>query len=87
MQTNECANRHYPLLIATYSPVRLDPDSSALRTVPSKASLLRANLEHFLKEAVYNLLSWVRDNDNHVVGSLMIEIDHIFIYSTADANV
>jgi hypothetical protein len=25
---------------------------------------LRANLEHSLKEAVYNLLSWVRDNDD-----------------------
>ncbi len=35
----------------------LDPDLSALGTVRSKASSLRANLEHSLKEAVYNLLS------------------------------
>jgi hypothetical protein len=43
--------------MAAYSLVRLDPESSALETVRSKASSLRANLEHSLKEAVYNLLS------------------------------
>ncbi|OYR60067.1 IS701 family transposase, partial [Halorubrum ezzemoulense] len=63
MQTNEGASRHWHLLMAAYSLVRLDPESSALGTVRSKASSLRANLEHSLKEAVYNLLSWVRDND------------------------
>jgi len=68
--------------MAAYTLVRLDPDSRALGTVRSKASSLRANLEHSLKEAVYNLLSWVRDNDD-----LMEEIDHLFVHSTADANV
>ncbi|PHQ42413.1 IS701 family transposase, partial [Halorubrum sp. C191] len=63
MQTDEGASRHWHLLMAAYSLVRLDPESSALGTVRSKASSLRANLEHSLKEAVYNLLSWVRDND------------------------
>jgi len=38
------------------SLVRLDSDSSALGTVRSKASSLRANLEHSLRKAVYNLL-------------------------------
>jgi len=33
------------------------------------------NLEHSLKEAIYNLLSWVRDNDDRVVDDLMTEID------------
>ena len=73
--------------MAAYSLVRLDPESSALGTVRSKASSLRANLEHSLKEAVYNLLSWVRDNDEQSVDDLMTEIDHLFVHSTADANV
>ncbi|MDB2293826.1 IS701 family transposase [Halorubrum ezzemoulense] len=87
IQTNEGASRHWHLLMAAYSLVRLDPESSALGTVRSKASSLRANLEHSLKEAVYNLLSWVRDNDDHSVDDLMEEIDHLFVHSTADANV
>jgi hypothetical protein len=73
--------------MAAYSLVRLDPESSALGTVRSKASSLRANLEHSLKEAVYDLLSWVRDNDDRSVNDLMNEIDHLFIHSTAEANV
>jgi SRSO17 transposase len=87
MQIDEGASRHWHLLMAAYSLVRLDPDSSALGTVRSKASSLRANLEHSLKEAVYNLLSWVRNNDGRGVDDLMNEIDHLFVHSTADANV
>ncbi|QAU14057.1 IS701 family transposase (plasmid) [Halorubrum sp. BOL3-1] len=87
MQTDEGASRHWHLLMAAYSLVRLDFDSRALGTVRSKASSLRANLEHSLKEAVYNLLSWVRDNDDRSVDDLMEEIDHLFVHSTADANV
>ena len=87
MQLEEGASRHWHLLMAAYSLVRLDPESSALGTVRSKASSLRANLEHSLKEAVYNLLSWVRDNDEQSVDDLMTEIDHLFVHSTADANV
>ena len=67
--------------------VRLDPDSSASGTVRSKASSLRANLEHSLKEAVYNLLSWVRDNDDRGVEDPMDEIGYPLVHSTADANV
>ena len=87
MQTDESASRHWHLLMAVYSLVRLDPESSALGTVRSKASSLRANLEHSLKEAVYNLLSWVRDNEDRDVNDLMHEIDHLFIHSTAEASV
>ena len=87
MQTDKGASRHWHLLMAAYSLVRLDPDSSALGTVRSKASSLRANLEHSLKEAVYNLLSWVRNNDNRGVEDLMTEIDHLFVHSTAEVNV
>ncbi len=87
MQLEEGASRHWNLLMAAYSFLRLDPDSSVLGTVRSKASSLRANLEHSLKEAVYNLLSWVRDNDDRGVDDLMTEIDHLFVHSTAEANV
>ena len=73
--------------MTAYSLVRLDPDSSALGTVRSKASSLRANPEHSLKEAVYDLLSWVRDNDDRRVDDLMEEIDHLLLHSTTDANV
>jgi hypothetical protein len=62
------------------------PEPSASGTVRSKRCF-RANLEHSLKEAVYNLLSWVRDNDNRDVDDLMNEIDHLFVHSTADASV
>ena len=41
MQTDEGASRHWHLLMAAYSLVRLDPESSALGTVRSKASSLR----------------------------------------------
>jgi hypothetical protein len=87
MQTDEGASRHWHLLMAAYSLVRLDPESSALGTVRSKASPRRANLKYSLKEAVYNLPSWVRDNDDRGVDDLMEEIDYLFVHSTADANV
>lgn len=75
--------------MAADSLVRLDLESSGLGMVRSKASSLRTNLEHSLKvkEAVYNLFSWVRDNDDRGVDDLIEEIDHLFVYSTIDANV
>jgi len=42
-----------------------------LGTVRSKASSLRANLEHSLKEAVYNHLSWIRANGDNGVNNLI----------------
>jgi hypothetical protein len=87
MQLEEGASRHWHLLMAAYSFLRLDPDSSVLGTVRSKASSLRANLEHSLKETLYNLLSWVRDNDEYSVDDLMAEIDHLFVHSTTDPHV
>jgi hypothetical protein len=35
----------------------------------------------------HNPLSWVRDNDDRDVDEFMEEIDHLFVHSTADANV
>jgi len=72
--------------MAACSLVRLDPESSALETVRSKASSLQASLEHSLKEAVY-ILSLVRDNDDRGVDDRTEEIDHRLVHSTADTSV
>jgi hypothetical protein len=50
-------------------------------------SSLRANLERSLKEAVYNLFSWVRNNNDRGVNDPMKEVNHLFVHSTADTNV
>ena len=73
--------------MAASSPVRRDPDSSASGTGRSTALSLRANPERSLKEAVYNLLSWVRDDDDRGVDDLTDEIDHRFVHSTTDTTV
>jgi len=72
--------------MAAYSLVRLDPELRALGTVCSKASSLRANLENSLKERLQpSLVGW--DNDDRGVDDLIDEIDHLFVHSTAEANV
>ena len=76
---DEGANKHWHLLMVAYSLLRLGPDSSALGTVRSKASSLRADLEHSLKEAVYNLFVWVRENRDRTMDDLMAKIEHLFI--------
>ena len=80
LQRDEGASRHWHLLMLAYSLVRLGPALSVLGAVRSKASSLRADLEHSLKEAVYNLLSWVRDNDDQEVDDLIQELDHLFVH-------
>ena len=52
-----------------------------------KASSLQAKLKHSLKETVYNLLSWVRDNDDRGVDELIEEADQLFVHPTAGAKV
>ena len=76
---DEGANKHWHLLMVAYSFLRLGPASSALGMVRSKASSLRADLEHSLKEAVYNLFAWVRENRDRDMDDLMDKIEHLFI--------
>ena len=80
MQLDEGASRHWHLLMLAYNLLRLGPDSSVLGAGRSKASSLRADLEHSLKEAVYNLLLWVRDNDDQDADNLIQELDHLFVH-------
>jgi hypothetical protein len=68
----------------TYSLLRLGPKSSASDTLTSKASSLRAQLEHGLKETVYNLFSWVREQPQRDLDGPMEEIDHLFIHSEGE---
>jgi len=75
------ASRHWHLQMLTYSLLRLGHDSSASERLTSKASSLRAQLEHGLKEVVYNLFSWVRDQPERNLDGLMEEIDHLFVHS------
>ena len=81
MRDDEGASRHWHLQMLTYSLLRLGPESSASDTLPSKASSLRTQLEHDLKETVYDLFSWVRDQPERDLDGLMEEIDHLFIHS------
>jgi transposase InsO family protein len=53
--------------------------SVSIRNGPLEGVSLRADLEHSLKEAVYNLFSWVRDHRNRDIDDLMQQIDHLFV--------
>jgi SRSO17 transposase len=81
VRDDDGASRHWHLQMLTYSLLRLGPASSASDTLTSKASSLRAQFEHGLKETVYNLFSWVRDQPERDLDGLMEEIDHLFIHS------
>jgi SRSO17 transposase len=81
VRDDDGASRHWHLQMLTYSLLRLGPAASASDTLTSKASSLRAQLEHGLKETVYNLFSWVRDQPERDLDGLMEEIDHLFIHS------
>jgi SRSO17 transposase len=75
------ASRHWHLQMMTYSLLRLDSESSASEKLESKALSLRSQIEYGLKEAVYNLFSWVREHRKRDLDGLMEEIDHLFIHS------
>jgi len=81
VRDDEGASRHWHLQMLTYSLLRLGSESSASERLTSKASSLRAQLEHGLKEVVYNLFSWVRDQPERDLDGLMEEIDHLFLHS------
>ena len=75
------ASRHWHLQMLTYSLLRLGSESSVSERLVSKASLLRAQFEDGLKETIYNMFSWVRDQPDRNLDGLMEEIDHLFLHS------
>ena len=81
VRDSDGASRHWHLQMLTYSLLRLGHEPSASERLVSKASSLRSQLEHSLKEAIYNLFSWVRDQPERDLDGLMEDIDHFFIHS------
>ncbi len=81
VRDSDGASRHWHLRMLTYSLLRLGSESSVSERLVSKASSLRVQLEHSLKEAIYNMFSWVRDQPNRELDGLMEEIDHLFLHS------
>jgi hypothetical protein len=81
VRDSDGASRHWHLQMLTYSLLRLGPESSVSERLVSNASSLRAQLEHGLKEAIYNMFSWVRDQPDRDLDGLMEEIDHPFLHS------
>ena len=81
VRDSDGASRHWHRQMLTYSLLRLGPESSVSERLVSKASSLRAQLEHGLKEAIYNMYSRVRDQPDRDLDGLMEEIDHFFLHS------
>ena len=65
----------------TYSLLLLGSPSSVSERLVSKASSLRAQLEHGLKETIYNMFAWVREQPNRDLNGLIEDIDHLFLHS------
>jgi SRSO17 transposase len=81
VRDSDGASRHWHLQMLTYSLLRLGSPLSVSERLVSKASSLRAQLEHGLKEAIYNMFSWVREQPDRDLDGLMEEIDHLFLHS------
>ena len=81
VRDSDGASRHWHLQMLTYSLLRLGSPSSVSDRLVSKASSLRAQLEHGLKEVIYNMFSWVREQPNRDPDELMEDIDHLFLHS------
>jgi hypothetical protein len=65
----------------TDSLLRPGPESSVSERRGFRDESLRAQFEHGLKEAIYNMVSWVRDQPDRDLDRLMEEIDHLFLHS------
>ena len=75
MRDTDGASRNWHIQMLTDSLLRLGSESSVSERLVSKASSLRAQLEDGLKEAIYNMFSWVRDKPDRDLDGLMKEID------------
>ncbi|MWV40097.1 transposase [Natrialba sp. INN-245] len=73
------ASRHWHLLMLAYSLLKLGVAQSALGTVLSRATSLRADLKLSFREAVQNFLSWALSSPNRSIDDLMHEVEDLFI--------
>lgn len=69
------ARRHWQLVTLAYSLRWLHPADSAVSTICQKATSFRAEGEHSLKEAIFNLVTWVRENRDRAIDQIMAKFD------------
>ena len=81
VRDSDGASRHWHLQMLTYSLLRLGSPSSVSERLVPKASSLRAQVGHGLKEAIYNMFSWVREQPERDLDGLIEDIDHLFLHS------
>jgi hypothetical protein len=81
VRDSDGASRHWHLYMLTDSLLRPGPESSVSERRGFRDESLRAQFEHGLKEAIYNMVSWVRDQPDRDLDRLMEEIDHLFLHS------
>jgi SRSO17 transposase len=79
VQRNTSARRHWQLVMLAYSLLRLGPVTGASGTIRQRATSLRTEWEHSLKEAIYNLVIWIREQRDLAVEQIMTEFDDLFI--------
>jgi hypothetical protein len=78
-QRSTSARRHWQLVMLAYSLLRLGPATCASGTIRQRATSFRSEWEHSLKEAIYNLVTWVREQRELAVEQIMAEFDDLFI--------
>ena len=81
MRDSDGASRYWHPQMLTYSLLRLSSESSVSERLVSKASSLQAQLEEGLKELIYDMFWWVRDQPDRDLDGLMEEIDYLLLHS------
>lgn len=79
LRSSAGASRHWHLLMLAYSLLKLGVAQSALGTVLSRVTSLRADLKLSFREAVQNLLLWALSSPNRSIDDLMDEVEDLFI--------
>jgi len=71
--------RHWQLVMLAYSLLRLAPADSADISIRQRASSLRADWERSIRDAVTNLVTWVRNQQDRSLSQIVAEFDDLFI--------
>lgn len=79
VERSTSARRHWHTVMLAYSLLRLGPAKNADDSVQPTATSLRTERESSLQEAVYSLVSWVRENKDRAIDEIMAEFDELFI--------
>ncbi len=77
-QRSTSARRHWQLVMLAYSLARLAPVRSADDGLSRKATSLRTEWEYSLKESIYNVISWIREQRDRAITEIMAEFDDLF---------